>query len=107
MKTACLLALAGITCLLTGAGAWSQNFNQQCGSYVAVCGYYNCYHVTGNCANGTRYFRLKQESLIGGGCMESPGSTCNWQSHDCIDQGLTADCSKVLCTSKRTITYCQ
>jgi hypothetical protein len=65
MKTARLLALAGVACLIFGAAAWSQGVGYECGSYVAVCGYYDCNYVaSGRCSNGLQVNRLKDETLI-------------------------------------------
>lgn len=116
MKTARLLAAAGVACLLSGAYAWSQGFNYDCGSYVSLCGYYTCYTVPDTYCPGAGgpfppwYNRVKHQVLMGGGCIESAGAFCTQGSHDCITSLIRSGfsgCGTQMCTETRTISYCQ
>jgi hypothetical protein len=113
MRTARLLAIAGATCLLGGAYAWSQG-NYHCGSIVLACGTYtSCFRHDSWCHNQTPPYAvqfMKDDLVLGGGCLFQQGSSCVLFPWTCTTRYYTTiltPCGIKVCESTRDIMISQ
>lgn len=107
MRKALLLVITGIACLACGTATWGQGADYQCGSYSRVCGLYDCYPISGHCS-GVVVQWLDEDDKMGGGCLYSPGHSCNTQSYNCQDKMIRGtSCGGVVqCVVSMTVQLC-